>query len=97
MNIDPNTNLPELPEGYFWRITRWTSESSQWDLQVKIRKRLLGGLLSWGVASTLTRSTVWSIQQDAKQLADKFHERHNRLPGRKQFVGDYPPKRLGQS
>lgn len=86
---NPETGLPFLPEGYFWRVTRGTASKY---VYVQIRKRRLIG--SACVADSILSKgevTAAKIRERAGFALKDFDPDHNF----RAFVGDYPPKKLG--
>lgn len=96
MNIDPNTGLPELPPGHFWRITeQWI----YWNLKIKRRR----GWFTWTVASTTIHrhdDAGWTIarlnyEDYLQDVAAELHQKTFRDPEiASKYLGDYPPKSL---
>lgn len=96
MKIDSNTGLPELPPGYFWRIT---DGFLFWNFKIKRRR----GWFTWTVNSgTIHRAgdTGWTavsptyedyLQGTARDLYLKTF----RDPAiANKYLGDYPPKTI---
>ncbi len=89
--VDTATGLPELPEGYFWRV--------KFD-RVEIRKKLRWGstLECRGYLRSLSMpgtDIAGAILAEAETTADYW--RCNRFRDslvRDSLVGDYPPKKL---
>lgn len=85
--------LPELPEGYFFRISEWFD--GQYPLKIAIRKKVLfwtvevsSGLISYSEANP------YAIARIALGLTERVvFERSDFL----KYTGDYPPKKLGNS
>lgn len=103
MNIDPNTNLPEVASNQFWRVA---NHGLGW-FHVELRRKRLFGSELLGYESVWTRS--WDDQfsqrpEEALRMGIRnAAERLIRTRAREQaetdraaqLVGDYPPKRLG--
>jgi hypothetical protein len=90
------TELPELPAGYFFRLKRWTYGGSNYTIRVSLRKKTWWG--SYQVADSLAEHNEESIQQGARfALNESRRKIASRLTihDRKKFLGDYPPKKLG--
>lgn len=95
MTIDNETGLPELPEGYFWRVKETYKGSTY--LRVEIRKRGLIGSrrIEWHpveksrasdfeIKRAAEYALVWKNQGGFDSSGDRW----------KKFVGNYPPKKL---
>lgn len=96
--LDKSTGLPEVPEGYFWRIKRWNYGHGPYSLRVELRRRLAFGL-SVAVEDSLSRHTEEDILRSANQvlrLSAARIENRRTINERDKFVGDYPPKSLTQ-
>ncbi len=96
MKLDETTGLPPLPEGFFFRVGRFTLSSSSYTLKVQLRaRRLLGSVC---IGESLAETSSESIR-NAARYAIKAATASGRLTGtlhtREQYVGDYPPKSLG--
>lgn len=97
------TGLPELPEGYFWRIKK--STGIRWnDIQIR-RKRFIGStkMGEHPVCRTDEKITVDVIVRSAKYLLSLERVQQalapqtaEPLPDPRQFYGDYPPKSLNK-
>lgn len=98
MNIDPDTNLPQLPEGYFWRVR---NADSMGDVKVSLRKRMALGSRSVGHGYAFGRLyshcgiTAEKIQQAAVLIYLEWEQKGEDRIAYNEFAGDYPPKRLG--
>lgn len=89
--IDPATNLPELPENYFWRIKLCTNPFSSQSLEIQIRKKIL----FYSAEQDSMYCNEDRIPYWAKYLAVNFYSDLNRHKGFDRLLGDYPPKKLG--
>ena len=90
MPIDPNTGMPELPWGYFWRVTK--RDSRVWPLRVELRRRVWIFSVEEGAAiSDASKSeilnTASNVVRDWKATSKN---------GTARFLGDYPTKHLGK-
>lgn len=86
-NINEETGLPELPEGYFWRV----KESFGQFTNFQIRKKLLFGsvLVTEGVTES------WKLNDlHFRWMANYTYGKFDLRAGAYKYMGDYPPKRL---
>lgn len=91
MAIDESTGLPELPEGYFWRV----KESVGDYLRIQMRRRVFfwSEVVEWsGVNKNI--ASKFEIQMAAKHVLLLVQEKKVDPKWRK-YLGDYPPKKLG--
>lgn len=94
--IDKNTGLPEVPEGYFWRVKKFNYDYSRYTVDVQLRHRIWGGF-STEVANLLAEGNAESILNAALTVLRMWGREINaqaKRDEREQFIGDYPPKRL---
>lgn len=100
LTIDVNTGLPELPEGYFFRVAKRSTYSEYYYVTVyrKVKKK---------------RFFFWTYEKDVEQIFNNMihptlNERNIRDAAYKcvqdwdnwkardtSLLGDYPPKKLG--
>lgn len=78
MNIDPKTGLPEVPEGYFWRVTKSGFEWSEYRephplLTVDLRKRDPKRWYHRSEPSHSVQSVNLSIYTDKMYTRDGFY------------------------
>lgn len=94
MTTDPNTGLPALPEGYFWRIKKW--KHGVFDLHIHLMKKV--GPFAFSAGDRLADTRPLSIHRAAYGIMmGVFNTKeHRALTNAKitKYVGDYPPKRL---
>lgn len=99
--LDLTTGLPQLPEGFFFRIKKWNYfYRTEYTVQVMIRRRFLRWFsISTGCDSLADHRATsgWhTIPYAAINALDDFNRRAiPRTPSmdtRKAFIGDYPPK-----
>lgn len=101
--LDLTTGLPQLPEGYFFRIKKWNwfgSACTEYTVQVVIRRRFLRWFsISTGCSSLADHRATsgWrTIPYAAINALDDFNKRaiprSPAMKGRKALLGDYPPK-----
>lgn len=93
--IDPATGLPELPEGYFWRIKK-DSAGTRTHL---MKKRAFG--ISTSVHSRYIFPRYYPTAREAmrgtaQKVLDESWEKVREQVILSKLVGGYPPKRLEQ-
>lgn len=93
---DQNTGLPQLPEGWFYRIKKWNYHLSECTLMVEVRepRRFGSRLLGQSIARHTDRG-VWQGAEFALQDAQRKARSRRTISARNQYLGDYPPKKLG--
>lgn len=69
MNIDPTTGLPELPEGYFWRIAEIKSD---YTTTIYYRAQIMYTITR---ATTPERKHWWSFQKPSPEVVVTEHVR----------------------
>lgn len=96
--LDPNTGLPQLPPGMFWRVMRERIIDSP--IRIELRRKtwygsrevehVWSGTISESVVLHQAAScyTQWR-EECAKRRVNKTHSR--KLDD---LIGDYPPKKL---
>lgn len=89
------TGLPELPEGWFYRITKFNYSGDKYTLRVTVRKRRKY-LPSKALGDSLSVHTEFGIREAAATALAKAR-RVSDWPDRKRFLGDYPPKSLNEA
>lgn len=91
MTIDDVTGLPELPEGYFWRIANRVSIY----IDVEIRKK------TWIGSKMVTQKVTTISDASARRIRTLAELAHRDVFGDgaswRQILGDYPPKKLETS
>lgn len=106
LTIDPDTNLPALPEGHFWRVKQ--DEYGYLDVQIRRkRKRLWSALVETGAVlhregfnvklTSLHVNVPKAIAKAAERVYVKWMERtegYRLYEERVALLGDYPPKKL---
>lgn len=103
--IDETTGLPELPEGFVWEVRRLYQHEESWGrkLVVGVSKVRGSGIYIYtdlGVSKTEVRAyaSASSIRRAAAKSLRKFNKaraKKARENGLDEFVGTYPPKKLG--
>lgn len=93
--IDPETGLPAVPEGYFWRISE-TSSADWWRIELRKRRR-------WGsrrIAADHRLYPAWDFdtpelfEDGARRRAAVLWVDHFAAKDAQKYLGDYPPKAL---
>lgn len=95
--IDSKTGLPEIPEGYFWRVRYSLMDRHYW--YVELRQ------LSWYGSKIIKRHTCagrmneYKIREHADTILWVLGGKGAVAQGRKRtdLTGDYPPKKLGEA
>jgi hypothetical protein len=92
--MDENTGLPELPEGYFFRVTPWSGRNRyEYDLEVQLRRKLFIG--STKIDMALATNNPHRIYEAARMVKQRAMKVIYKEPGDiYKYVGDYPPKKL---
>lgn len=101
MNIDPNSGLPELPEGLFWSV-RYSSTMRWYELQLRkkmaIGSRKLGYWAMWASEFNEKRILEWSKyamrQPETTDHLKRAQGLDPKRPREHRLLGDYPPKKL---
>lgn len=106
--LDENTGLPELPKGYFWRVTEGHA-AGIWRVHPCIRVSLMKHTtrLRWFKRVPAVKEEEdyrfrrredfqeWGVHSDIREMAQEI-DREVRLDREiSGYVGDYPPKKLG--
>lgn len=91
INFDIETNLPKLPEGYFWRITSRDFNG----IAVELRKKRRWGstLIDYLITDT---PEIWWVRVMSGRILYAFHQRNKHRLDLQEFAkyyGDYPPKK----
>lgn len=89
MATDKSTGLPELPEGYFWRLRRSSLEYLR--LEIREKRLIRSKVVTWSVIAKDDVS-ITEIQRTAILVKHSFKKGTNW----KSYLGDYPPKKLGE-
>lgn len=93
MQIDAGTGLPELPEGYFWRVKTGPLGIFPW---VELRKKTRFGSKkidgSWWSGNNF-RSIEAEIVYLASRIFEQFEVAQER-ESKYHLIGDYPPKSI---
>ena len=92
IDFDIETNLPKLPEGYFWRITSGDFNS----IDVKLRKKRRWGSTRIDYFITDTPE-IWWVRIMAGRILYDFYQTYQHRLNLQEFAskwyGDYPPKK----
>lgn len=103
MKIDPTTGLPELPEGYFWKVSRTENPYGLSEEPVFVelmRTSTFDGVLV--LYRRVTRFTPFEEYVDFRDLkprhirstAKSVYRAWKRLQRSEELLGDYPPNSL---
>lgn len=90
--MDPNTGMPEVPEGYFWRVKR----GGYYKLEVQLRKRWFWQFSHSVESCPLDDATEWGVVNNAAYILERWNKR-TLGPTVSGLLGDYPPKKLGNN
>lgn len=95
MEISEVTGLPELPEGYFWRVTarynHYTGEfAGLYVALMRREKRWWGGHSEYEIMGDAER--LEAGRNTVVVTAEAVYRRWQCARERVQYVGDYPPK-----
>lgn len=90
--IDPETGLSKLQEGYFWRITKPEYDFGLDEVQVELRAVGKNGK-STLIKRKLARPRENSILRASWDILDELRGEYYPDIGEK-FYGDYPPSKL---
>lgn len=93
--MDPDTGMPEVPKGYFWRV----KPGGMYKLKVELRQRWFWGI-SFEVEMCVTDdATEWGVRNNAAYILNRWQERTRKATGKgvEALLGDYPPKKLGNN
>lgn len=94
--IDPATGMPELPEGYFWRV----KQGYAYAINVQLRKRVMGRLSVVVENSVNDDPTPWGVRNLAAYVLYRWETstaRKQEEAAIQNLYGDYPPKKLGNN
>lgn len=105
----PPTEMPELPAGYFFKVTPFNYDRSVYTLKVELHKvlatvaapkwwrtaRVVSSLLAEAVAEHTPSSVAFAARECIKQSASII-ARQQTIADRDKFLGTYPPKTLGE-
>lgn len=86
-DIDESTGLPELPEGYFWRVVN----SGEEYVRVQVRRKTLFGSKVEGWCPVRKKEANKSTISSAARYALIESKQGT---GWRSYLGDYPPKKL---
>lgn len=98
MTIDPNTGMPEVPEGYFWRVKKSLLTG---DTFTDVELRVKWFFMSYVVASHPIYNSHVSAQSilEAAEYIMLYSAWSERRRGetKEHLYGDYPPNKLGNN
>lgn len=92
--IDPDTGMPVVPEGYFWRV----KPGQMYAVIVELRRKWF-----WGFTHCVEDTLGDDLSEDgirnlAAYVLNKWEQRAIQKREREEIralFGDYPPKKLG--
>lgn len=96
--IDPDTNLIALPEGYFWRVGKYGDNYPDYYTFSLCRNDTKKTW--WGKETTVVKRVVQTYvfhPENRNAFISGCHELLNRVKKnliRDEYVGDYPPKKM---
>lgn len=92
--FDPETNLPKVPENFFWRICFGEFRS----IEIELRRTTRSGSVRVEYATTTTPEIEW-VKQVAGQIWYEFYKNNEQALKIREFAsqycGDYPPQGVG--
>jgi hypothetical protein len=94
-DIDPDTGMPALPDGQFWRVRqKYDDRAGHYVVELHTRKRrgskLVGTIIVCRYIADVTAGKVLIAARELLEAIASADEREA-------LKGDYPPKRLGGS
>lgn len=98
VTLDPNTGLPLLPGGFFWRIRKERMIDPPIKIELR-RKKLLGSVLvqhAWGhrvSRRSIVHEAAFCYSRWVGECAQR-RENQSRKRELNDLIGDYPPKSL---
>lgn len=102
--LDENTGLPALPDGYFWRV-RYEGVYGDYVKMSVMRKPKYRFLWSWAVEDARLYASIFTDDNAEElliKLAGRVHARFietlrpSSYQTVKKYLGDYPPKSLNE-
>jgi hypothetical protein len=93
--IDPATGLPQLPEGYFWRVEKAMPGSQYGYVRLMRRRKAWVPKVEASRIFTLTELTESELFSDAVQVYSDFD--FEGTARYRTLLGDYPPKTINAS
>jgi hypothetical protein len=95
--IDPSTGLPEVPEGFFWKISYAYTPGA---FRITLRKKLFGPFsqeVKFGIM--YPPLTDDEIIETAEWVLGEWEDEKDRVAAEyesSKYIGTYPPKNLGE-
>lgn len=86
-----DVNLPDPPEGYFWRV-KWNTSSTAWPYVLQLRRELWWGL-SWAEFSAWCDK---NLDGTARGMLDSHRRKYSRKTRQQELakrLGDYGRKK----
>lgn len=103
MTTNEETGLPELPEGYYWNISEPWKRNNRYRFRLRIFKKLPWWTRLWtlGADDPVAARDMLAPLSDGlvRRTAEELLEDWDRSRVRETdwaYVGNYPPKNLGQ-
>ena len=94
IDFNPETNLPRVPENFFWRIRFGAFRS----IEIELRKTTRWSSVRVDYATTTIPEIEW-VKQVAGRIWYEFYKNNEQDLKIREFAsrycGDYPPKLLG--
>lgn len=94
VEIDPETNLPVVPEGYYWKVTSGRGDGIYRTVKLRRRGKVFA-VTTHPASRTGSEEEQWDdIKSSAEYIVWRLwkHERPKHVEPRV-FAGTYPPKR----
>lgn len=92
IKIDETTGLPELPEGYFWRISQAIVSEDALRVELYRKRRFTSPVrIDFRMAGASSEEDMKRCIREEAGLLFKETFQPNKYAG---FMGDYPPKSL---
>jgi hypothetical protein len=96
IKISEETGLPEVPKGYFWRISRHEDRPDDTAVvELRVRRRLFGSSVARRDIAVFYKGDSGQDNRRAiRYAAEKAYLRAFRSDLIGDYLGDYPPRRL---
>lgn len=93
-DLDPDTGLPALKEGFYWRVTAYPT--CGYFLRVLLMQRRSW---FWGdriVSSQTSEPDAACVLLTARYIVNRLREDEQARTTRERLIGNYPPKKLNK-